>query len=1023
MTVESEEARLTDLLIRWEELRERGGSIPVKELCAGHPELADALQRRVEVLQAMDSLLGPTRIPGEDSTADLQEPWSPDAGASVRRSASCSSTYCNFRFHAAGGLGEVFMAHGEDLHRDVALKFVKPQIALDPDSQRRFLQEAEVTGRLEHPGIVPVYSLGRDDQGHPCYAMRFIRGRTLEEAIGEFHKGAAARGDSVEQSHALRGLIRRLEMVCNTIAYAHSRGVSHCDIKPKNIMLGKYDETLVVDWGLARPFQRRQEDRARGEETLVPSSGENGSGTPVEGVVGTPAYMSPEQSEGRWDLIGPASDIYALGVTLYAILTGRPPFSGRRVLDVLDAVRRGDFPPPLQVRPDVPRALDAICRKAMALKAEDRYATALELADDLERWLADEPVTAYREPLAVRLARWGRRHRTLVAGATALLVMAAAAMTVTTVLVERQKAEVVRQKILADQQHALAETNFRLAHDAVDRMLTQVGAVELSDVPHMERVRRSLLEEARQFYLTFLKQKNADPAIRQETARAHGRLGDIQEMFSDYVEAERSYQQAIQLQKALVDRSPARADYGLDLARSLTSLGVLLKKANRFQESETTLRAALALRERLAAAPSGDPGPQQALADSRYQLATLLARLPGRLAEDEQTFRAALALQGKLVATARDKPEYRRDLARYLNNWGMLLEATGRLEDAEDAYREAMTIQEALVSEAPTVAGRRWQLARTSSNLGVLLAATRRPREAEAAALRARELLATLAAEFPNVPTYTQELAATYNNLGLFWKTGTPAKAEDAFQRALALLEELAAHFPNMPDHRQRLALTYLNLGTLLEASDPLEAERACRKALDLQDRLVADFPRIPEYQDALGYTLYSLSYLAQRRGEFAGARRRLDQAIRHQRAALAANPRNDSYRLHLRDSLGMLAETLVQIGAHAEAADAVEEMPRLVPDALRDYLTAAAFLVRCMPLAASDQRRTDVDRRACAEAYAQRAVRQLRRAIDRGLLRDAKTLDWEMFAPVRDRDDLKELRGLLEDRGKIRLG
>lgn len=378
MTVECQETCLSDLLIRWEELRERGQTFPTEELCAGHPELADALRRRVEVLQAMDPLLGPTSVPGEDSTADSPAPWSPGAGARVRRSASCSSTYSNFRFHAAGGLGEVFMAHGEDLHRDVALKFVKPQIALDPDSRHRFLQEAEVTGRLEHPGIVPVYSLGRDDQGHPCYAMRFIRGRTLEEAIGEFHEGEAARGDSIEQYHALRGLIRRLESVCNTIAYAHSRGALHCDIKPKNIMLGKYGETLVVDWGLARPFDRSQEDRARGEETLVPSSGESGPWTPIDGVVGTPAYMSPEQSEGRWDLVGPASDVYSLGATLYAILVGRPPFSGHHVLGVLDDVRRGDFPPPRQVRPQVPRALDAICCKAMALKIEDRYATALD---------------------------------------------------------------------------------------------------------------------------------------------------------------------------------------------------------------------------------------------------------------------------------------------------------------------------------------------------------------------------------------------------------------------------------------------------------------------------------------------------------------------------------------------------------------------------------------------------------------------------------------------------------------------
>src|SRR5208337_276945 len=169
MTVESEEAGLTDLLIRWEELRERGESIPVEELCAKEPELADAVRHRIDGLKAMAPLIGPT----------VSRPDADDGGAAPvppppRQSATCVAEYREFRFHAEGGLGEVFMAHGEDLNRDVALKFIKAQRVHDPDCQRRFFQEAEITGRLEHPGIVPVYSLGHDGDGSPCYAMRFI---------------------------------------------------------------------------------------------------------------------------------------------------------------------------------------------------------------------------------------------------------------------------------------------------------------------------------------------------------------------------------------------------------------------------------------------------------------------------------------------------------------------------------------------------------------------------------------------------------------------------------------------------------------------------------------------------------------------------------------------------------------------------------------------------------------------------------------------------------------------------------
>ena len=245
-------------------------------------------------------------------------------------------------------------------------------------------------------------------------------------------------------------------------------------------------------------------------------------------------------------------------------------------------------------------------------KIEDRYPTALALAEDLERWLADEPVTAYRDPLAVRLARWGRRHRTAAVSATALLVMATAAMTVTTVLVERQKREVVRQK-------TLAEVNYRYARDAVDQMLTKVGEVDLADVPQMEPVRRKLLEEARRFYLAFLGQRGDDPATRLEAGRAHRRLGDIQEMLGDHVGAEQSYRQALGLHQPLVEESPAEPAFRQDLASDSSRIGVVLKKANRFQEAERALQVALDLREKLAAEAPDRLDRRQALADALYQ--------------------------------------------------------------------------------------------------------------------------------------------------------------------------------------------------------------------------------------------------------------------------------------------------------------------------------------------------------------------------------------------------------------------
>ena len=352
----------------------------------------------------------------------------PDGRGIEPRVGHARAEFRDLRFHAAGALGEVFLARNAELNREVALKFIKPGRTRDPESLRRFLQEAEVTGGLEHPGVVPIYALGTDADGGPCYAMRFIRGETLQDAIDAFHAADRAGRDPSERSLALRELLGRFVSICNTMAYAHSRGILHRDLKPRNVMLGKYDETLVVDWGLAKPFDRREEDAVIGEESLTPSGSGSGSDTPTVGIVGTPAYMSPEQAEVGSPLVGPASDIFGLGAILYTILTGQPPYRGRSVIEVLESVRRCEFPGPRQVEPEVPRALEAVCLKAMAPRPQDRYATALDLAADVNRWLADEPVAAYPEPAAARVRRWVRRHPRLVTGSAAAMAVAAVAL-------------------------------------------------------------------------------------------------------------------------------------------------------------------------------------------------------------------------------------------------------------------------------------------------------------------------------------------------------------------------------------------------------------------------------------------------------------------------------------------------------------------------------------------------------------------------------------------------------------------
>ncbi|NQV26423.1 MAG: serine/threonine protein kinase, partial [Rhodopirellula sp.] len=331
------------------------------------------------------------------------------------------------RPHAEGGLGRVHVALDQELNREVAFKEIKFEYARRKDAQARFVVEAEVTGGLEHPGIVPVYGLGHFPDGRPFYAMRFIRGQSLHDAVREFHHAAPTTPENLpyNSNRAFRDLINRLIDVCNAIGYAHSRKVLHRDLKPGNIMLGRYGETLVVDWGLAKAQGAAEplERSADGDLPIVPASGSQSAPTQMGNTLGTPAYMSPEQAEGKLDLLGPSCDIYSLGATLYEILTGQAPLKGLKIPDLLKRVINGEIPLPRTLNPNAPLALQAVCQKAMARRPQDRYATAKQLAEDLEAWLADEPVSAFREPLLARSRRWMRRHPALVSATAASILL------------------------------------------------------------------------------------------------------------------------------------------------------------------------------------------------------------------------------------------------------------------------------------------------------------------------------------------------------------------------------------------------------------------------------------------------------------------------------------------------------------------------------------------------------------------------------------------------------------------------
>ncbi|HEV3235768.1 MAG TPA: serine/threonine-protein kinase, partial [Gemmataceae bacterium] len=771
------------------------------------------------------------------------------------------------RPHDKGGLGEVFVAEDEELHREVALKEIQEQYADDPQARARFLLEAEITGGLEHPGIVPVYGLGQYADGRPFYAMRFIKGDNLKNAIDRFHKAEGPHRDAGERTLEFRKLLRRFQDVCNAVDYAHSRGVLHRDLKPGNIMLGQYGETLVVDWGLAKTLNQSGPDETTLERPIRAMRGGDSEPTKMGSAVGTPAFMSPEQASGRLDLMGPTSDVYSLGATLYSLLTGQAPFQGNDQGEVLGKVQQGDFLAPKQVKATVPAALEAICLKAMKLKPEDRYPSPRELTGDIDHWLADERVAAYAEPPMARLRRWARKHRTLVASAGMLLVTATLGLGVGLAVVNHEKnlKELARQD--AEGNLELANANLSLAKKAVDDLYLLATEDPLLKQENMRKVRRMLLERALPFYEGFRVQRSDDRGIRAELAKTYYNVGFITAEIGRSQDAQRAYQAAKDLFQQLDQEVPEVAEYQSALAGTHHNLGVLQKEGG----------------DRTGAAKSYD---------------------------------VALAIQMKLTAEHPDVTQYQRSQALSLTNLGVLQNEAGDRQSAAKSYKAALEIRKKLAAGHPDVTQYQRDLAGSYNNVGNLqMERGDRPGAAKSYGL-ALAIQKKLAADHPDLARYQNDLAGGYYNLAnLQQEGGDRLGAAKSYQAALVIQKKLVADYPEVIEYQSDLARSYNNLGIQqMGGGDRREAAKSYEAALAIRKKLAADHSEAPDYHNDLAGTLVNLGILKSDEKAWASARDYLDQALPHHRAALKINPRNPEYRQFLRDNRSIMLTVLFEM-------------------------------------------------------------------------------------------------------------
>jgi serine/threonine-protein kinase len=405
-------------------------------------------------------------------------------------------------------------------------------------------------------------------------------------------------------------------------------------------MLGKYGETLVVDWGLAKNVGRTEPASASAtldDRTLVPESGSDRRRTVQGDLMGTPAYMSPEQAAGRIDQLGPASDVYSLGATLYCLLTGGPPFERQAPEELLPKVQRGAFAPPRQLQGWIDPALEAICLKAMKTERTERYATPRALADDVEHWLADEPVGAYIEPLVTRAKRWMRQHPSRVTAAAVLLLATVAGLTIGTVLLDRSNRLLEQANHLLDEQRQVAQKNyeeaesqrkaadamFREAKNTVDTYLTKVSEEKLLKEPKLQPLRKELLKLALDYYMGFIKQRANDPNVRKDLAAAHIRAGDVyQETYTgpdENVGAKRGKElqlRGVALYEELVRENPGDQALRVALAGSLRLLAGAYWADEEYEASVNSTSRLIQLWEQLRAEDPSNGNFQHMLGDS-----------------------------------------------------------------------------------------------------------------------------------------------------------------------------------------------------------------------------------------------------------------------------------------------------------------------------------------------------------------------------------------------------------------------
>jgi tetratricopeptide (TPR) repeat protein len=913
-----------------------------------------------------------------------------------------------------GGMGVVYQARQKSLDRTVALKMIPLSDRARPEEIARFRSDAEAAAHLQHPDFMQIYQVGEQD-GRPYFVLEFAGGGSLAQHI-------AATPQPVRQAAEL------VERLARAMHYAHERGIVHRDLKPANILLTSDGMPRITDFGLAKRLDKEM--------------GQTRTGV----VMGTPSYMAPEQAEGRTKEITPRTDVYALGAILYELLTGRPPFLAETSLETVRQVVSEEPVAPARLRPNVPRDLETVCLKCLHKEPARRYASALDLAEDLRRFVVGEPVQARPTSLVERAWKWARRRPALAA----LLAVGTASAAALAVVMLLYNAQLQGERAEAQRARERAQANYEKAREAVDRFYTKVTETKLLNVPRLEALKRDLLQTAGQFYEELVRDRADDPDAVADLGRAYWRLGNITGETASKTEARELLEKALALQEKLARDHPETAEHQSNLAATCTSLGTLSQRLGETARAGSLLQQARALWEKLARNHPADPFYQHNLAASDHNLG-YWCQNTGDMAAAEQALRRAVAVRERLVREHGDVDLYISALGQTQNTLGLVYYSTGQGDKARAAWQASVKIQQELTARQPQVAEYQKDLAWCLNNLGALDFGAGQFGRAETAWQQAAAVQEKLVRNYPDVFQYQSDLALSYNHLAaLYYTTGQLAKGEGMFAKALPLQEKLVHDHPAVTTYQTELAGTYDNQAILFHAAGKVaQADASFGKALALSEQLVREHPEMLDLTIQLGSVSGNRANALRERGQKQAALAAYDRAFGPLHAALQRAPRHPALRQSVREAYAGRASTLGELGRFA---DALRDWDRALEfeagpgrDALRlarllavvgqgdyeravaeadaiarattegDRLYAAACVhARASAAAGEDTRLPSPEQARRAEQYTAHAVEYLARARKAGYFQTADKVQHlskdDDLAALRARADFKQL-------------